>query len=109
MVANALLLTLAILLAYVVWLIGELKFLVPYRNFIFHTYGTIILAWFGTLFVNLFALVYLIARKFFLKDTGRKLVNIRRGWLRLRNPMIGYSRTLKQENRIGRAAFRRTG
>jgi hypothetical protein len=76
MIANALLLTIAILLAYGFWLMGELKFLVPYRSILFHQYGTVILAWIAVLFVNVFAAVYAIQRKFFLKDTGRKLLHV---------------------------------
>ena len=76
MIANALLFTLAILIACLFWLMGELKFLVPYKRLIFHHYGTVLLAWLGILFVNLFAAIYWIQRKFFLKDTGRKLRHI---------------------------------
>jgi len=76
MIANALLFTLAILIACLFWLMGELKFLVPYKRLIFHQYGTVLLAWLGILFVNLFAAIYWVQRKFFLKDTGRKLRHI---------------------------------
>ena len=78
MVANALLVAVAILIGYLFWLMGELKFLAQYRNVLFHFYGNIILAWFGFLFLNAFAAVYLIERKFFLKDTGRKLSHLDR-------------------------------
>jgi len=76
MIANALLIALAVLLACLFGLMGELKFLVPYKRLIFHQYGTMLLAWLAILFVNLFAAVYWIQRKFFLKDTGRKLRHI---------------------------------
>ncbi|PYX54138.1 MAG: hypothetical protein DMG76_22900 [Acidobacteria bacterium] len=76
MIANAMLISLAVLLACLFWLMGELKFLVPYKRLIFHQYGTLLLAWLGILFVNLFAAIYWIQRKFFLKDTGRKLRHI---------------------------------
>ena len=76
MIANALLIALAVLLACLFGLMGELKFLVPYKRLIFHQYGTVLLAWLGILFVNLFAAVYWVQRKFFLKDTGRKLRHI---------------------------------
>jgi len=76
MIANTLLFTLAILIACLFWLMGELKFLVPYKWLIFHQYGTLLLAWLGILFVNLFAAIYWIQRKFFLKDSGRKLRHI---------------------------------
>jgi len=76
MIANALILTIALLLALGFWLMGELKFLIPYRQILIHQYGTLILAWVAVLFVNLFAAVYAIQRKLFLKDTGRKLAHL---------------------------------
>jgi hypothetical protein len=76
MIANAMLIALAVLLACLFGLMGELKFLVPYKHIIFHEYGTVLLAWLGILFANLFAANYWIQRKFFLKDTGRKLRHI---------------------------------
>jgi hypothetical protein len=76
MIANALLLTIALLFALGFWLMDELKFLIPYRHILLHQYGAVILAWIAVLFTNLFATVYAIERKFFLKDTGRKLTHI---------------------------------
>ena len=76
MIANALILTVALLLALGFWLMGELKFLIPYRHILIHQYGSVILTWITVLFVNLFAAVYTIERKFFLKDTGRKLTHV---------------------------------
>lgn len=76
MIANALIVTIAILLALGFWLMGELKFLVPYRSILYHQYGTAILAWIAVVFVNVFAAMYAIHRKFFLKDTGRKLSHV---------------------------------
>ena len=76
MVGNALLVTIAILLGYLFWLMGELKFVAPYKAVLFRAYGDIILAWLGLLFLNVFAAVYLVARKFFLKDAGRKLWHV---------------------------------
>jgi hypothetical protein len=75
-IANAMLIALAVLVACLFYLMGELKFLVPYKRFIFHLYGAMLLAWLGILFGNLFAAIYWIQRKFFLKDTGRKLRHI---------------------------------
>src|SRR6202035_1332546 len=71
MIANALLIALAVLLACLFGLMGELKFLVPYKRLIFHEYGTMLLASLGILFVNLFTAIYWAQRKFFLKYTGR--------------------------------------
>ena len=76
MASNALLLTIALLLALGFWLLGELKFLIPYRQLLFHHYGATLLLWFAMLFVNVFAAIYALERKFFLKETGRKLSHV---------------------------------
>ena len=76
MLANALILTIAILLALGFWLMNELKFLIPYKHILVHQYGSVILGWLAVLFVNLFAGIYALQRKFLLKDTGRKLLHI---------------------------------
>jgi hypothetical protein len=78
MIANALVLTIALLLALGFWLMGELKFLIPYRHILVHQYGGVILAWLAVLFANVLAAVYALQRKFFLKDTGRKLTHVDR-------------------------------
>jgi hypothetical protein len=76
MIANTVLATIAILLAGGFWLLGELKFLIPYRHILMRQYGDVILLWIAILFVNVFAGVYAVQRKFFLKDTGRKLSHL---------------------------------
>jgi hypothetical protein len=76
MVANSLFLTIAILLALGFWLLGELKFFIPYKALLFHEYGNAILVYLTTLFLNLFAGAFALNRKFFLKDTGRKLSHL---------------------------------
>jgi hypothetical protein len=76
MIANALIVTIALLLALGFWLMGELRFLIPYRHILLHQYGGVLLLWFAVLFVNVFAAVYAVQRKFFLKDTGRKLSHL---------------------------------
>ncbi len=76
MIANAMLIALAVSLACFFYLMGELKFLVSYKRIVFHEYGTVLLVWLGILLGNLFAVVYWIQRRFFLKDTGRKLRHI---------------------------------
>jgi Na+/phosphate symporter len=76
MVANSLFLTIAILLTFGFWLLGELKFFIPYKAVLFHEYGTVILVYLATLFLNLFAAAFALNRKFFLKDTGRKLSHL---------------------------------
>jgi len=44
MIANALILTIAVLLAIGFWLMGELKFFIPYKAVLLHQHGTVILA-----------------------------------------------------------------
>jgi hypothetical protein len=76
MVPNALLLSLAFMLAIGFYLMGELKFLIPYRPFLLHEYGWAFGIFVGGLFLNFFAGTFVLIRKFFLKDTGRKLSHI---------------------------------
>ena len=76
MIANALLLTLAVLLAYGFWLLEQLKFMARYKSVLFHAYGATILACAGILFLNVFAAAFALQRRFFLKDTGRKLSHL---------------------------------
>lgn len=76
MIANALLLTLAVLLGIAFYLMGELRFLAPYRVYSLHEYGWALAIFFGGLFLNVFAGVFVLIRKFLLKDTGRKLSHI---------------------------------
>jgi hypothetical protein len=78
MIANALLLTIATLLAYGFWLLDQLKFMARYRAVLFHSYGGVLLLAVGVLFLNVFGAALLLQRKFFLKDTGRKLSHLDR-------------------------------
>lgn len=76
MIGNALILTIAILLALSFWLMGELKFLIPYKPVLIHAYGTPVFIFFVVLFTNLFAASFALNRRFFLKDTGKKLSHL---------------------------------
>ena len=76
MIANALFIAIALLLALGFWLMGELKCFVPYKTALLHEYGQSILIYMAVLFVNLFAAALALIRKFFLKDTGRKLFHL---------------------------------
>jgi uncharacterized membrane protein YbhN (UPF0104 family) len=91
--ANALLLTTAVLLTLGFWLLGELRFLIPYRHVLFHNYGQTLLSWVAILFVNVFAAVYALERKFFLKDTGRKLSHVDQQVLQGQFPLSSASET----------------
>ena len=78
MISNALLVTIAVLLAYGFWLMDQLKFMAPYKSVLFREYGNTILTAAAVLFLNVFGAVLLLQRKFFLKDTGRKLSHLDR-------------------------------
>jgi hypothetical protein len=71
MIGNALLLALTLFMASGFLLMDRLKFLIPYRQVIFHDYGWAIGLYAALLFANLFAVFFLLARRFFLKHTGR--------------------------------------
>ncbi len=76
MVANTLLLTTVIMLGLAFFLMGECQFLIPYRHLLLTKYGAHIALFASALFVNVFAGLYAIGRKLFLKDTGRKLAHL---------------------------------
>lgn len=76
MIANALLLALTLFMAFGFFLMDHLKFLIPYRLVIFRDYGWAIGLYSSLLFANLFATFFLLARRFFLKHTGQKLVYV---------------------------------
>jgi len=78
MIANALFLTVAMLLAYGFWLLEELKFMASYKTVLFHAYGPTLLIAVAVLFLNVFGAALAVNRKFFLKDTGRKLTHLDR-------------------------------
>ena len=78
MIANALLITIALLLAYGFWLLDQLKFMAPYKSVLYHSYGTTLLVSLAVLFLNVFGAALLLQRKFFFKDTGRKLSHLDR-------------------------------
>lgn len=76
MIANALFVTTVIFLAAGFYLMGALNYLAPYRPLLWHEYAVAILVYAAVFFLNLFALVYYLNRKFFLKDTGCKLAHL---------------------------------
>jgi hypothetical protein len=76
MIANSLLFTIAILLGYGFWLLAQLKFMATYKAVLYHAYGPTILIFLAVLFVNLFGAALSISRRFFLKNTGRKLSHL---------------------------------
>lgn len=76
MIANALLFTIVILLGYGFWLLDQLKFMARYKAVLFHAYGNTILIFVAVLSMNLFGAALAIGRRFFLKNTGRKLSHL---------------------------------
>lgn len=76
MIANAVFVSSLLCLALMMYALSELTFLAPYRSVILAAYGREIAAFCSLLFVNLFALVYMLNRSLFLKDTGQKLAHI---------------------------------
>jgi hypothetical protein len=76
MIANALLFTIVILLGYGFWLLDQLKFMARYKGVLYQAYGPTILIFLTVLFMNLFGVALAISRRFFLKDTGRKLSHL---------------------------------
>lgn len=73
MIANAVFVATLIFLALGFWLSSELRFLTPWRSFIFHHQLQSIALYCALLFANILGLTVWIERKFFLRDTGRKL------------------------------------
>ena len=76
MIANAILITIAVTLGVAFYLMGELRFFIPFKAVIWRAYSAYILAYCGLLFGNVFAMAFALNRKFFLKDTGRKLAHL---------------------------------
>lgn len=78
MIATVLIVTFAIFLTFCIYLMGALRFLAQYRDLLWHDYGLAILAYATALFVNVFALVFWLQRRFFMKDTGQKLAHFKK-------------------------------
>jgi hypothetical protein len=76
MIGNTVCATTVIMLALVLYLMQECRFLIPYRHVILIKYGWHLAAFAAALFINLFAAIYAVIRKLFLKDTGRKLAHL---------------------------------
>ncbi len=87
MIANSLFASAAVTLALLFFLADRFRFLIPYRFLLVHQYGTAILLSTAVLFVNLTAAFFALGRKFFLKDTGRKLAHFDRELNAGRTPM----------------------
>jgi hypothetical protein len=78
MIANTAFLAALTVFLLAAWLAGELTFLAPYKAVLFRLHGTFIAGVALIVFLNLCATYYLLARWFFLRETGRKLTHIDR-------------------------------
>ncbi len=87
MIANSLFAATGLTLALIFFLGNELRFLIPYRFLLLHQYGAPILLCITALFVNLTGAFFTFGRRFFLKDTGRKLAHFDRELNAGRTPM----------------------
>jgi hypothetical protein len=76
LVANALFATAVICLALALYLMQECQFLIPYRSLLLKKYGGQIALFAAVCFLNLFAAIYAVGRRIFLKDTGKKLAHL---------------------------------
>jgi len=86
-IANSLFAATGLTLALIFFLGNELRFLISYRFLLVHQYGTAILLSVAVLFVNLTGGLFTFGRRFFLKDTGRKLAHFDRELNAGRTPM----------------------
>ena len=76
MIPNVFFATTVVFLAIGFFLLQECSFLIPYRTLLIEKYGPTIALFAALLFLNLFALIYVVVRKLLLKETGRKLAHI---------------------------------
>jgi hypothetical protein len=76
LIANAVFVATLIFLALGFWLSNELRFLTPWRSFILHHQLQNIALYCALFFANILGLTIWIERKFFLRDTGRKLKHL---------------------------------
>ncbi len=87
MIANAIFAASILTLGLLFFFASELRSLVPYRYLLVHHYGSSILLYSAVLFAHLTAALFTLGRRFFLKDTGRKLAHFDRELNAGRTPM----------------------
>lgn len=76
MIANVTVIALALFLAIGFVLLDRLRFLARYRDHILASHQHVIVGYCALLFVNLFGILFMVYRKFFFKDTGKKLKHL---------------------------------
>lgn len=87
MIANCAVVALVLLLVLVACVVEHLVVLRPYAWLLLQSYSWTLGTLGIVLFVNMFALVYLVGRRLLLKDTGRKLAHVERQ-LRTRDTIV---------------------
>jgi hypothetical protein len=75
-IANTAFLATILILVGAMLVLKELAYLSPFKRLILQGHLWTILGFVVTLYLNLFAALYLAGRKLFLKDTGRKLAHL---------------------------------
>ncbi len=76
MIANVTIVAVVFFLVVGFMLLDRLRFLAPFRNTILVAHQQVIIAYLAVLFLNIFGILFMIYRKFFFKDTGRKLKHL---------------------------------
>jgi len=76
MIANVTIFTLVLFLVIAFTLLERLRFLAPFRDAILATHQEVIIGYLVLLFFNIFGSLFMIYRKFFFKDTGKKLKHL---------------------------------
>lgn len=78
MIGNSAFIAGVILLVGIFVTIEQVAFLAPYKRLLVDGYSVWLLGFLGVLYLNLFAGCYLVSRRLFLKETGRKLAHLER-------------------------------
>ena len=76
MIANVTIFTTVLFLVVGFILLERLRFLAPFRDLILAQYRDYIIGYCVLLFFNIFGVFFMVYRKFFFKDTGRKLKHL---------------------------------
>ena len=76
MMANSAFLAAIVTFLLVGWVFGQITFLAPYKHLLIRLYLWHVVSFIVLVFLNLFTLFQLIARRLFLKETGRKLAHV---------------------------------
>ncbi len=74
--ANSAALAVLVVLAGLLAVADQLRFLAPYRLLIVTRYLGVVLTALALVYLNVCACLYLVTRRLFLKDTGRKLAHL---------------------------------